>query len=143
MVRFQVARPSIPLHKYSTWSPDLEGSIKGERTKEKGSIGELRVMYEAALRGYGVLIPHGDFARYDLVVDRNGSLERVQVKAVTPVDGVLNVPTKTMSFDSSQDINNRSKMTKYAVGDFDWLAVYDLTNHNVYFIPASETVDKT
>lgn len=34
---------------------------RAERTKEKGSIGELRAMYEAALRGYGVLIPHGDF----------------------------------------------------------------------------------
>jgi PD-(D/E)XK endonuclease len=117
--------------------------MRGDRTKEKGSVGELRVMYEASLRGYGVLTPHGDFARYDLVVDRKGRLERVQVKSVTPVDGVISVHTKTMSFDSSQDINNRSKITKYKTGDFDWLAVYDLTNHNVYFVPAAEVVGRS
>lgn len=116
--------------------------MRGDRTKEKGSIGELRVMYEAGLRGYGVLIPQGDFAKYDLVVDRNGILERVQVKSVTPVNNVLIVPTKTMSFDNTQNINNRSKMTKYVNGDFDWLAVYDLINHGVYFIPATEVINR-
>ena len=117
--------------------------MRGDKTKEKGSIGELRVMYEAAKRGYGVLIPHGDFAKYDLVVDRNGKLEKVQVKSVTPVGDRLEVHTKSMSFDKSQDTNNRSKQNKYSDGDFDWLAVYDLTNHNVYFIPAEEVFGRS
>jgi hypothetical protein len=112
--------------------------MRGDRTKEKGSVGELRVMYEAAKRGYGVLIPHGDFAKYDLVVDRNGKLEKVQVKAVTPVGDRLEVHTRSMGVDKTQDTNNRSKQNKYAAGDFDWLAVYDLANHNVYFVPAIE-----
>ena len=117
--------------------------MRGDRTKEKGSIGELRVMYEAAKRGYGVLTPHGDFAKYDLVIDRNGVLERVQVKAVTPKNGVIEVHTKSMTFDKDVGENNRNKQVKYVDGDFDWLAVYDLANHNVYFIPAMEVFGRS
>lgn len=99
-------------------------------------------MYEAAKRGYGVLIPHGDFAKYDLVVERNGKFERVQVKSVTPTNDVLIVPTKTMNFATGVE-NNRSRQVKYNEGDFDWLAVYDLLNHNVYFVPAVEAINRS
>jgi hypothetical protein len=116
--------------------------MRGGNTKQQGSIGELRVMYEAAKRGYGVLIPHGDFAKYDLVVERRGSFERVQVKSVTPAKGVLVVPTKTMIF-AKGTANNRSQQVMYSAGDFEWLAVYDLANHNVYFIPAAEVINRT
>ena len=100
-------------------------------------------MYEAAKRGYGVLIPCGDFSKYDIVVDRNGKLERVQVKAVTPKNGAIEVHTKSMVFDKELDGNNRNKQVKYVDGDFDWLAVYDLHHHEVYFIPAVEVFGRS
>ena len=116
--------------------------MRDGRSKQKGSIGELAAMYEAAKRDYTVLTPHGDFSRYDFVVERGGKSERVQVKAVTPVDGVLEVPTRTMGFDNSQDTNNRSKQNKYSADDFDWLIVYDLVNERCYFLPSSLTSDR-
>lgn len=116
--------------------------MRGERTKEKGSLGELRIMYEAAKRGYVVLTPCGDYSKYDLVVERNGKFERIQVKSVTPRNGVIEVHTKSMGFDNSQDTNNRSRQIKYQTGDFEWLAVYDLTNHNVYFLPSSMVTNR-
>lgn len=100
-------------------------------------------MFEAAKRGYNVLVPCGDYSQYDLVVERNGKFERVQVKSVTPKDGKLCVHTKSMTFDKEQSTNNRSKQVKYSAGDFDWLAAYDLENDEVYFIPANLVVNRT
>ena len=48
-------------------------------TKRKRRIAELAVMAEAIARGYRVSIPFGEDSPYDLVVERNGRLERVQV----------------------------------------------------------------
>lgn len=117
--------------------------MRGERTKEKGSEGELAAMLEAARRDYVVLTPHGDYCKYDFVVERNGKFEKVQVKAVTPKDGVLEVPTKTMTFNKELGQNNRSKHTKYEAGDFDWLVVYDLQHRTCYFVPGDKAVNKS
>lgn len=123
---------------------DLLGEpMRDKHTKQKGSEGEYAAMLEASRRSYVVLTPHGDFSKYDFVVERNGKFEKVQVKSVTPVDGVLQVPTKTMTFDTTKNGNNRSKHVVYKIGDFDWLIVYDLSNQQCYFLPADKVVGKT
>lgn len=109
-------------------------------TIEKGDLAESLVISEALKRGYDVCVPFSSRSRYDLVIDRNGNLEKVQVKFVTPVKGTLPIPIKTMSYDSSKGQNNRSKMTVYEEGDFDWIAAVDAETFNVYFIPAIEAI---
>ena len=54
--------------------------MKLSTKKQKGDLAELKVACDLRRRGYLVLIPFGEAAPYDLVIDRNGNLERVQVK---------------------------------------------------------------
>ena len=49
-------------------------------SKDKGNIGEAIVLAEFTKRGIQVSIPFGDNARYDLVADFNGKLNRIQIK---------------------------------------------------------------
>ena len=49
-------------------------------SKDKGNIGEAIVLAEFIKRGIQVSIPFGDNARYDLIADFNGKLNRIQVK---------------------------------------------------------------
>lgn len=49
-------------------------------SKEKGNIGEVIALAEFVKRGVQVSIPYGDNARYDLIAEFNGKLNRIQVK---------------------------------------------------------------
>jgi hypothetical protein len=49
-------------------------------SKDKGNIGEAIVLGEFVKRNIQVSIPFGDNARYDLVADFNGKLNKIQVK---------------------------------------------------------------
>jgi hypothetical protein len=97
-------------------------------TKRKGDLGEAMVMAEVLRRGYKVAIPVGEDWRYDLIVLRDNHLERLQCK-YTESDGKT-VVVKCRS-------TNNWRTVKYTSKDFDWLAVYDKTTEQCYFIPAS------
>lgn len=49
-------------------------------SKNKGNIGEALALAEFVKRGIQVSIPFGDNARYDLIADFNGKLQKIQVK---------------------------------------------------------------
>ena len=49
-------------------------------SKDKGNIGESIVLAEFVKRGIQVSIPFGDNARYDLIAEFNGKLNKIQVK---------------------------------------------------------------
>ena len=49
-------------------------------SKDKGNIGEAIILAEFVKRNIQVSIPFGDNARYDLVADFNGKLQRIQIK---------------------------------------------------------------
>ena len=48
--------------------------------KKQGNVGVARAIYEYSRRGYTVLLPASDSDKYDMVVDVNGTLYKVQVK---------------------------------------------------------------
>jgi hypothetical protein len=56
--------------------------------KQKGDLAELMVAADLRRRGCKISIPFGGDCDYDLVVERHGRLERVQVKHATS-DGVV------------------------------------------------------
>ena len=90
-------------------------------TKKKGDLAELRVACDLVAKGYRVAIPFGEDSDYDLVVDREGNLERVQVKYASSATGVIQVRCGSHSL-----TNGKVKRTKrYTAGSIDWLAVYD------------------
>lgn len=49
-------------------------------SKDKGNIGESLALSEFVKRNITVSIPFGDNARYDLIADFNGKLNKIQVK---------------------------------------------------------------
>lgn len=106
----------------------------------KGDLAESIVITEALKRSYQVSVPFSSNSKYDLIIDRCGVLEKVQIKLVTPVNGKLALPVKTMSYDSTKGSNNRSKMTRYVAGDFDWIVCVDSTTFIPYFVPAIEAI---
>lgn len=104
------------------------------RTKLLGDLAELEVAADLVARGYGVCFPYGEDADYDLVVDRRGQLERVQVKYGRS-DGIrLEVRCRSHSL-----TNGRVRETKrYTSRTIDWLAVWDASTRRSFYIPAVE-----
>lgn len=49
-------------------------------TKQKGNIGESRILYEFTRYQIQVAIPYGDNARYDLIAEFDGRQNRIQIK---------------------------------------------------------------
>lgn len=98
--------------------------------KLMGAVGQLRVAHAYQQLGYNVLLPFGDLQRYDLVVEKNQSFSRVQVKTVTSRDGFMYVDARVIG-------HNRTKINIYKPtrSDFDILAVVENATQTVYAIP--------
>jgi hypothetical protein len=99
--------------------------------KEKGDLAETRVLADIVRRGHKVAIPFGEHWRYDLVMQREGRLERVQVKYVkSTAEGVLTVKCHSMP--------RTGVRAAYTPDEIDWLAVYDATTDRVFYIPSDD-----
>lgn len=97
------------------------------QTKEKGDKGCAIVMADVLRRGYKVAIPVGEDWPFDLIVLRQGTLERVQCKYVES-DGCV-VEAKCRSSNNWVDY-------KYTPEQIDWIAVYDQTTDCCYYLPS-------
>lgn len=49
-------------------------------SKDKGNIGESRIIYEFVKRNIQVALPFGDNARYDQLAEFGGKINKIQVK---------------------------------------------------------------
>ena len=85
--------------------------------------------------GYMVSQPNGT-ADYDLVIDVNGSLKKVQVKSSMKGDGNINICKGTNAVKSG-------KQGKYPYPEesIDFFAIHNVPNDDWYIIPRSETGD--
>jgi len=101
--------------------------------KQKGDVAELAVAVDLRRRGYLVSIPFGEDSDYDLVVDRAGKLERVQVKYTESDGHVIQVRCRSHSL-----TNGKVRATKlYTAEMVDWIAVYDETTKRCYYLPST------
>lgn len=95
--------------------------MRPRRLKEKGDLAELMVACDLLRRGCKLAIPYGEDCDYDLVIERDGKLERVQVKHTESDGAVISVKCCSHSL-----TNGRVRATKrYTAATIDWLAVYD------------------
>lgn len=105
--------------------------------KQKGDLAELMVASDLLQRGYKIAIPYGEDWDYDLIFERDGTLERVQVKHATSDGRRILVRCTSHSL-----TNGKIKRTKhYTSATIDWIAVYDATTARCYYLPASELAD--
>lgn len=98
-------------------------------TKLKGDIGQLIAATELIKRGWHIAFPYGENCKYDLIAEKEGLFKRVQVKAVTPKDGILRVNCRS---------SNNWSVIHYRPTDFEILAAVDLGTQKVYFISSDK-----
>jgi hypothetical protein len=95
--------------------------------KRRGEWAELQFLATAAKHGLQVFKPLGDSARYDAVVENQGSFVRVQVKSTTcrksPGYYICGVRPSVAS-------------APYKRGEFEFLACYVIPEDLWYIIPA-------
>ena len=103
-------------------------------TKTKGDLAELIVAADLARRGYQVSFPYGEDCDYDLIVDRNGRLERVQVKHSDSKGQVIRVQCYSSSLTNGK-VKHRKPYTQSTV---DWIAVYDPRTDRCYYVSSDE-----
>ena len=101
------------------------------KPKEKGDLAVAHAINYFLLSGYEVCLPIGDKKPYDLVVELNGGLQKVQVKYAGrwKADNKCHASLRTMG-------GNQSYYTakKYSKTDFDLLFVHS-ENNNDYLVP--------
>jgi hypothetical protein len=101
--------------------------------KQKGDLAELMVAADLCRRGYALFLPFGEDCDYDLVIERHGKLERVQVKHVNSDGCSLRVQCVSHSL-----TKGRIKATKrYTAETVDWIAVWDARTGTPYYVPST------
>jgi hypothetical protein len=105
--------------------------------KEKGDLAELMVAADLRRRGFKLAFPYGEDWDYDLIIERDGCLERVQVKHAKSDGATIVVNARSLSL-----TNGKVRSVKHYTAEIiDWLAVYDPTSDCCYYIPAAELKD--
>lgn len=96
-------------------------------SKRKGNIGQLATGYWLSKFGISVFTEEGDISQVDVIAEINGSLTRFQCKAITPKNDSLSIPLRKCG---------PGYIRKYKEV-FDYFAVYDLENGNLYLVPVN------
>jgi len=101
-------------------------------TFQKGNLAESAIIKTALSKGYVVSVPFGDGSRYDLILDIQGELKKVQVKM-----GCLSKDQSYISFNTCS--NNKGYNRQGYHGEVDFIAVYNPDFDSCYLIPIEET----
>lgn len=101
-------------------------------TSAKGELSEAKVTAALLHRGVSISIPWGNSQAYDLIVDLNGELLRVQVKTGHRVGDVIAFNCHTQKRDKSR--------VGY-LGSADFYAVYFPPDEGVYMVPVGACGD--
>ena len=106
-------------------------------SKRKGNITELAIALAFQKLDVAVSIPYGDCERYDMIVDINNQLYKVQCKTASYRRG----DTSKISFScrSVTTKNGQNVHHKYDKSEVDFFAAYFLENDKCYLIPVQET----
>lgn len=101
------------------------------KTKEKGDLAAAHAIGYFMSNGYEVCLPIGDKRPYDLVVEQDGKLLRVQIKYAGYYNGdkKYKAALRTMGGNQSYHVAK-----KYQDSDFDLLFVY-VENGRKFVIP--------
>jgi hypothetical protein len=100
-------------------------------SKRKGMMAELIFVVKAASMGFAVSKPYGDSEPYDLIVEQNGRVFRIQVKSV--------FTTSRWGYSVSVARNRAHKpIVPYSAQEIDFLAAYVVAHDAWYIIPVAE-----
>ena len=105
-------------------------------SKRKGTIAVGEAISHFITNGITVLIPISDCDKYDLAVDQNGIIKRVQCKYSSDQEpsGAFSVDLRTFG-----GYREKTYHTKYLKEDFDLLFVFCSDGHR-YLIPVDKII---
>jgi hypothetical protein len=101
-------------------------------SKRKGEMAELIFVVKAASMGFAVSKPYGDSEPYDLVVEENGRLLRIQVKSV--------FTTKRWGYSVAVARKRLRHHIRYSAQEIDFIAAYVVPHDAWYIVPVAEIV---
>lgn len=104
-------------------------------TKQRGNITEMECILAFMKAGYKISIPYGEDCRYDMIVDINNKLYRIQCKTshalTNPEDG-FKFKTKSVVITS-----HGAKESPYNESEIDYFAT--IYEEKCYLIPVGES----
>jgi hypothetical protein len=100
-------------------------------TKEKGDVGVGQAISYYTIDGIEVLLPIGDKKPYDIVIDRDGSLHKIQIKYSASRNKAGNFKVDLRTTGGNQSFYTTKK---YNDGDFDFCFIYT-SEGSIYEIP--------
>lgn len=100
---------------------------------QKGAVAEAAITTAAIELGLTVLRPLCEGRRYDLVIDLDPQLVRVQCKLAKQLDGALFVGTHTNRYTPHGYVS-----TRYDATEIDAVAAYSPQSRTCYLIPIGE-----
>ena len=80
-------------------------------TKRKGDLAELKVAADLVARGFKIAFPYGEDSDFDLILCRDGALERVQVKHACSDGHILEVRCESASLTNGR-VMKRKRYTE-------------------------------
>jgi hypothetical protein len=99
-------------------------------SKRKGLIAELIFVVKAASMGFAVSKPYGDCEPYDVVIEENGRLFRIQVKSV--------FTTCRWGYSVSVARNRQHRpIVPYSAQEIDFIAAYVVAHDAWYIVPVA------
>ena len=110
----------------------MNGASFRRDTKSVCDLSEVAALHALALAGYHVAIPLGENNRYDLIIEKEGILARVQVKT-----GRLRSGSVVFNCYSSHLRRSGVECRRY-VGEVEYFAVFCPEVSEVYLIPAED-----
>lgn len=105
---------------------------------QKGAIAEAAISAAVIELGLTVLRPLCEGQRYDVVVDLEPELLRVQCKLARRVEGVLAVPLRTNRYTPQGYLS-----TSYGPKEVDAIAAYSPETRGCFLIPICEVTDRS
>lgn len=108
------------------------------KPKEKGDLAVAHAISYFMTNGYEVCLPIGDKRPYDLVVELEGMLSRVQIKYAGWYSGDKKYKAALRTMGGNQSYHTAKK---YDANDFDLLFVY-VENSRKFLIPWSKLINR-
>ncbi len=107
--------------------------------KDQGNIGLAKAMYELQVLGYRNSIPFTENQKYDLICEKDGKLNKVQIKTTKQCSKYRIYSANLRTLGGNQSYHTAKKREE---GDYDLL--YVLTDDNIsYLIPEKAITAKS
>ena len=100
-------------------------------SKQKGNIGEAKCLAKMVELRVPVSLPFGDNERYDMIIEHNNKLEKIQVKYSSE-----KTENNSIVFHTSSSTNHTTnKHYSNYVNDIDDFLMYNGLNEDIYYFP--------